>query len=73
MKQWDHCTYTINPDANTRISDAITEAANKLGSEGWELVASIPETGGSLLMLVFKRPVEVKQSVDDLKAAFGQG
>jgi len=39
-------------------ADELEEQLAPLGEDGWELISTVPQAGGTQVLLVFKRPVQ---------------
>jgi hypothetical protein len=57
-QQWEY--KTLEPPTGSTMREAVdpTDELNRLGAEGWELVATIGYDGGGTKLLLFKRPVD---------------
>lgn len=84
MSKWEY--KIVKPEMTTSFSkgsnikeNAATEKLNKLGKEGWELIAAFPVAGHGVAMagatqsviFIFKREKRGKQEKGDSKESLG--
>lgn len=59
MAQWEYHVRAIDSGSEREM-----DILNELGSDGWELVAVTPETGGKFLTTYLKRPKRPDPAAD---------